>query len=41
MKLFVAAMGASNYTYAEALASEGLEDPILTHAQMFASFFWW
>lgn len=26
MKLFVAAMGASNYTYAEAVATEGLED---------------
>ena len=36
MKLFVAAMGASNYTYAEALASEGLEDWILAHVRMFA-----
>ena len=36
MKLFVAAMGASNYTYAEAVASEGLEDWILAHARMFA-----
>jgi hypothetical protein len=26
MKLFVATMGASNFTYAEAVASEGLED---------------
>jgi transposase len=30
-----AAMGASNYTYAEAVASEGLEDWILAHARMF------
>ena len=36
MKLFVAAMGASNYTYAEAVASEGLEDGILAHVRMFA-----
>ena len=36
MKLFVAAMGASNYTFAEAVASEGLEDWILAHARMFA-----
>ena len=36
MKLFVAAMGASNYTYAEAVASEGLEDWILAHIRMFA-----
>jgi transposase len=36
MKLFVAAMGASNYTYAEAVASEGLEDWILAHVRMFA-----
>ena len=36
MKLFVAAMGASNYTYAEAVASEGLEDWTLAHARMFA-----
>jgi len=35
MKLFVAAMGASNYTYAEAVASEGLEDWILAHVRMF------
>jgi len=45
MKLFVAAsrqrracgtMGASHYTYAEAVASEGLEDWILAHIRMFA-----
>ena len=36
MKLFVAAMGASNYTYAEAVASEGLEDWIGAHVRMFA-----
>ena len=45
MKLFVAAscrrrasgtMGASNYTYAEVVASEGLEDWILAHIRMFA-----
>ena len=36
MKLFVAAMGASNYTFAEAVASEGLEDWILAHVRMFA-----
>ena len=45
MKLFVAASrrrrasvttGASNYTYAEAVASEGLEDWTLAHARMFA-----
>ena len=45
MKLFVAASrlrrasgttGASNYTYAEAVASEGLEDWILAHIRMFA-----
>ena len=44
MKLFVAASrrrrafsttGASNYTYAEAVASEGLEDWILAHVRMF------
>ena len=35
MKLFVAAMGASNYTYAEAVASEGLEDWIGVHIRMF------
>uniref|UniRef100_UPI001AE0D4B8 IS21 family transposase n=1 Tax=Pararhodobacter sp. SW119 TaxID=2780075 RepID=UPI001AE0D4B8 len=34
--LFVAAMGASNYTYAEAVASEGLEDWIGAHVRMFA-----
>jgi transposase len=36
MKLFVATMGASNFTYAEAVASEGLEDWICAHARMFA-----
>lgn len=36
MKLFVAAMGASNYTYAEAVASEGLEDWIGAHVRLFA-----
>ncbi len=36
VKLFVAAMGASNYTYAEAVASEGLEDWIRAHVGMFA-----
>ena len=45
MKLFVAAsrrrracgtMGASNYTYAEAVASEGLEDWTLAHVRLFA-----
>lgn len=36
MKLFVAAMGASNYTYAQAVASEGLEDWIGAHVRMFA-----
>ena len=35
VKLFVAAMGASNYTYAEAVASEGLEDWIEAHVRMF------
>lgn len=35
MKLFVAAMGASNYTYAEAVASESLEDWIGAHVRMF------
>ena len=35
MKLFVAAMGASNYTYAEVVASEGSEDWILAHVRMF------
>ncbi len=34
-KLFVAAMGASSYTYAEAVASEGLEDWIGAHTRMF------
>jgi transposase len=36
MKLFVAAMGASNFTYAEAVACEGLEDWIGAHVRMFA-----
>ena len=36
MKLFVAAMGASSYTYAEAVATEGLEDWIGAHVRMFA-----
>ena len=36
MKLFVAAMGASNFTYAEVVATEGLEDGILAHVRMFA-----
>ena len=45
MKLFVAAsrrrracgtMGASNFTYAGAVATEGLEDWILAHVRMFA-----
>jgi len=35
-KLFVAAMGVSSYTYAEAVASEGLEDRIGAHSRMFA-----
>jgi transposase len=35
-KLFVAAMGASSYTYALAVASEGLEDWIAAHVGMFA-----
>lgn len=35
-KLFVATMGASSYTYAEAVASEGLEDWISAHSRMFA-----
>ncbi len=35
-KLFVAAMGASSYTYAEAVASEGLEDWIGAHTRMFS-----
>lgn len=34
VKLFVGAMGASNYTYAEAVASEGLEDWICAHVRM-------
>jgi transposase len=36
MKLFVAAMGASNHTYAEAVATECLEDWIGAHVRMFA-----
>src|SRR3954452_18917086 len=36
MKLFVAAMGASHYTYAEACASESLPDWIAVHANLFA-----
>jgi transposase len=36
MKLFVAAMGASNYTYAEACSSEGLGDWIRVHVNLFA-----
>jgi transposase len=35
MKLFVAAMGASNYTYAEACPSEGLSDWIGVHTGLF------
>jgi transposase len=35
MKLFVAAMGASNYTYAEACPSESLSDWIGVHANLF------
>jgi len=36
MKLFVAALGASNYTYAEACPSEGLADWIKVHVNLFA-----
>jgi transposase len=36
MKLFVAAMGASNYTYAEACPSESLPDWIAVHVNLFA-----
>lgn len=36
MKLFVAAMGASNYTYAEACPREGLADWIRVHLNLFA-----
>ena len=36
VKLFVAAMGASSYTYAEAVASESLEDWIGAHTRMFS-----
>jgi transposase len=36
MKLFVAALGASNHIYAEAVATEGLEDWISAHVRMFA-----
>ncbi|MHC2395711.1 transposase [Bradyrhizobium barranii subsp. barranii] len=35
MKLFVAAMGASNYTYAEACPSESLADWIRAHVNLF------
>src|SRR5664279_3614984 len=35
MKLFVAAMGASNYTYAEACPSENLSDWIALHTNLF------
>src|SRR5208282_4922991 len=35
MKLFVAAMGASNYTYAEACPSESLSDWITLHTNLF------
>ena len=35
MKLFVAAMGASNYTYAEACPSESLSDWIGVHVSLF------
>lgn len=35
VKVFIAAMGASNFTYAEAVASEGLEDWINAHVRMF------
>jgi hypothetical protein len=35
MKLFVAAMGASNYTYAEACRSESLPDWISMHIKLF------
>jgi transposase len=38
MKLFVAALGASNYIYSEARRSEGLADWIGCHAGMFAFF---
>ncbi|MER9567064.1 hypothetical protein [Mesorhizobium sp. M0571] len=35
MKLFVAAMGASNFTYAEACPSECLPDWIGVHTNLF------
>lgn len=35
MKLFVAAMGAVSYVYAEALPSEGLADQIGYHVNLF------
>ena len=38
VKLFVGVMGASNHTYAEAVATEGLEDWIGAHVRMFAFF---
>lgn len=38
VKLFVATLGASSYIYAEAVASEGLEDWIGAHTRMFNAF---
>jgi transposase len=35
-QVFVAVMGASNYTYAEATWSQGLEDWVMSHARCFA-----
>jgi transposase len=37
-QIFVAVMGASNYTYAEAVASQGLADWIGAHVRAFAFF---
>jgi len=34
-QIFVAVMGASNYTYAEATRSQGLEDWVMSHARCF------
>ncbi len=34
-QVFVAVMGASNYTYAEATFSQGLEDWVMSHAPLF------
>ena len=34
-QVFVAVMGASNYTYAEATLSQGLEDWIMSHVRCF------